>query len=50
MANALLHFRDFQPGRRPLQPGASGLLFEAGMENIGHALELALEIPQRQQA
>jgi hypothetical protein len=50
VADALLHLRDFQPSRRPLQLGASGLLFKSGRENIGHALELAIEIPQRQQA
>jgi len=34
MANALLHSGDFQPSRRPPQPGIPGLLFKSGMENI----------------
>ena len=34
MADALLHSDDFQPSRRPPQPGTPGLLFKSGMENI----------------
>jgi hypothetical protein len=34
MTDAVLHLGDFQPSRRPPQPGTPGLLFKSGRENI----------------